>query len=367
MRLSRLLFILPTLLTFCESPAQQPPPETDLYFPGETWRTSHPEDQGLDSERLRRLIDDLNKGNLQRPISSFTIVKNGYMVVSETFGSYDGETAHTMQSVTKSITGTLVGIAMQQGHIESLDQKVLDFFPEYDRIDRLDDHKRAMNLRHCLTMRTGQAWTGERHLGALNRFSGDKMKYVLDYEMEGAPGQKWYYNSGIAILMGGLLQNATRQNVEDFAQANLFAPLGISDVHWSWGHRGIPHTGGGLFLTPDAMLRIGYLYLRGGRWGDQQILPPSWIEESLQRRVPFAERLAGKANAGYGYMWWLLPMDPSENDPDILMAYGHWGQFIFIVPTLDMVVAVTNDRSASYAEELQPIRWFYDRVLPLVK
>ncbi len=342
--------------------------QSDDYFPKAQWRTADPQSQGLDPALVTALIADLQSGELVRPVSSFSIVRNGYLVVNEYFGGYRGTSAHTMQSVTKSITATLVAVAVQNGFIDDLDQPILSFFPEYDDFKHWTADKKVMNLRHALTMQTGQHWTGESHLGALNRYRGDKMKYVLDYAMEGPPGRKWYYNSGIAILLGGLIQNATGMNTKKFAEEHLFTPIGISDARWSWGHQGIPHTGGGLYLTPDAMARIGYLYLKNGRWQDQQILPGWWIKESLDLRVPFAEKLANKVNASYGYMWWLLPLDAKDRSgsADIYMAYGHWGQFIFVIPQYEMVVTWTNNNSASYAEELKPIRLLYDRILPLV-
>ena len=337
---------------------------SDLYFPKENWRSSSPEEQGMDLEKIQYFIDRLRANKIQRPISSLLVVKNGYLIVNEYFEPYDGSQAHTIQSVTKSITSTLVGVAIQNGHIDNLNQSVVDFFPEYDNLSNLNNNKAKMNLHHALTMRTGQAWTGESHLGALNSYTGDKMKYVLDYKMETEPGKKWYYNSGIAILLGGLLENVTGINTEQFARESLFEPLGITGAYWRWGHRGIPHTGGGLFLKPADMARIGYLYLRNGRWDGKQILPDWWVSEATQRHVPHAESISG-VPAGYGYMWWLLP-STTKGQKDIYMAYGHWGQFIFVIPGFDMVVVITNDRSASYSEEIKPVSLLYEYVLPAV-
>ncbi len=339
------------------------------YFPKSQWRQGKAGEQGLDQEKIDAFIALLKQKKILEPISSFTVIKNGYLVVDETFGSYKGTTPHTLQSVTKSITSTLVGVAIQNGFIKNLDQPVLHFFPEYTQIDYLDENKRAMTLKHALTMRTGQAWTGERHLGALNRYSGDRMKYVLDYKMETRPGKQWYYNSGIAILLGGLLQNASGMPTQSFAKHYLFEPLNITKAKWSWGHRGIPHTGGGLFLRPKDMARIGYLYLRKGKWEGKQVLPEWWVREATRPHVPHAESIAGVSNTGYGYMWWLLPLDKKKkvtDPPAMYMAYGHWGQFIFVIPRYDMVVVFTNDSTASYQEELKPISLLYSHVLPAV-
>ncbi|MEQ9297338.1 MAG: serine hydrolase [Cyclobacteriaceae bacterium] len=355
------------LMFLCCSCTHSQSQDATNYFPDQDWRLSSAIEEGLNSDRINDFIEDLDKGQLQEPITSFLIVKNGYLVVDEYFDRYKGEEPHTLQSVTKSITSTLIALAIQNGKIESLDQKVLDFFPEYDQIDNLDENKQRMNLRNALMMQTGQAWTGERHLGPLNSFSGDKMKYVLDYKMEGPPGKKWYYNSGIAILLGGLVANATQMTTQDFADQYLFGPLDISSAEWGYSHRGIPHTGGGLYLNSQDMARIGYLYLRNGRWRDQQLLPSWWIEEMLERRIDYVKRL-GDVKSGYGYMWWLLPFDKEQKiSGDIYMAYGHWGQFIFVIPNHDMVVIFTNDNSASYPEELKPIDLLYRYVIPAIE
>jgi len=347
--------------TSCQSP--------NTYFPKENWRVSIPSQQGLNELKINYFIKELRQGKLQRPISALTIVKNGYLVVNETFGSYNGKQAHTLQSVTKSVTSTLVGVAIQNGLIRSLDDKVLSYFPEYQQIDNLNADKESMNLRHALTMRTGQAWTGEQHLGPLNRFPGDRMKYVLDYEMETQPGKKWYYNSGIAMLLGGLLQNATKMNTKDFAQEYLFEPLGITGAKWNGDHHGIPHTGGGLYMKPTDMARIGYLYLRNGKWRGQQILPDWWVEQATNRHVSHTQNISGVSKISYGYMWWLMPFDKTDRSnkkPEIYMAYGHWGQFIFVFPAHEMIVVFTNNNSATYSEEIKPISLLYENLLPAI-
>ena len=359
------MYIYITIILLCSLLTAQ---SNNDYFPKQTWRAASAQSQGLDQKQLEQFIKSLREDKLLKPVSSFLIIKNGYLVINEAFGSYNLNRPHTLQSVTKSIASTLIGVAIQQGYIENLDQAVLSFFPEYSNIKNLNDAKQSMNLRHALTMRTGHAWTGESHLGALNRFSGDKMKYVLDYEMEADPGKKWYYHSGIAILLGGLIQNVTKQSTIDFAKIYLFDPLNITSADWGWSHRGIPHTGGGLYLKPSDMARIGYLYLRNGNWEGKQILPAWWVKEASKRHVSYTETISN-IKMSYGLMWWLLPLDKSNNtaeQAEILMAYGHWGQFIFIIPKYDMLVIWTNDSSATYADEIKPISLFYDYILPNV-
>ena len=297
-------------------------------------------------------------------------MKNGYLIVADEYQDKTIDDEQTLQSVTKSIASTFIGVAIQNGFIENTDQKILDFFPEYESIDNLDENKKAMTLHHALTMRTGQAWTGESHLDGLNRFRGDRMKYVLDYQMEMEPGKKWYYNSGIAVLLGGLLENATDMDLQVFSKRYLFEPMGIKSDRWMSNHNGIPHTGGGLYLSPVDMAKIGYLYLKKGRWKDRQLLPESYINVATTIHVPETEHLSGVKKIGYGYLWWLLPDDKNDtsyNVPSIYMAIGHWGQYIFVIPKHDMVVVFTNDWTATYEDENRPISFMYEYVIPSIK
>ncbi len=338
------------------------------YWPTTAWRTALLSAHGLDESLLNQLVDKITSGDPYRAIHSLLIVKNGYLVFEKYFAGYDKDDLHTLQSVTKSIASTLVGAAIQNGFIQSLDQKVLSFFPEYETVANLDENKRVMNLRHALTMQTGMAWFGEKHLGPLNRFSGDKMKFVLDYEMDRPPGEKWYYNSGIAVLLGGLLQNATGMGTIEFADKFLFQPLGVSERRW-YSHRGIPHSGGGLHLRPRDMTKIGFLFLNDGAWDGKRILPEGWVEEATQRHVPFAEKKS-EYTAAYGYMWWVLPYERHNLDKrekqDFFAAYGYMGQFIFVIPEHDMVVVVTGG-AQRWPDEIRPFDFLYRFILKAVE
>jgi hypothetical protein len=235
----------------------------------------------------------------------------------------------------------------------------------YDTFLNHDAHKKAMTLRHALTMQTGMAWFGESHLGSMNRFQGDKIEMVLDYEMDRAPGEKWYYNSGIAVLLGGLLQNATGMSTQDFADKFLFEPMGIEERRWH-SHRGIPHTGGGLHLRPRDMAKIGYLYLKDGVWAGRRLLPEGWVADATRRQVSQVAKRT-EYTAAYGYMWWVLPFErhnmAATDRRDIYAAYGYMGQFIFVVPELDMIAVFTGGASR-WPGELRPFDLLYDYILP---
>jgi CubicO group peptidase (beta-lactamase class C family) len=319
------------------------------YFPADNWRTSSPEEQGLNKKRLKKLVKRMRRNSISG-IDSLLIVRNGYLVSESYFNGWGPDDLHTLQSDTKSITSLLVGIARQQGLIPGIDRTVISFFPEYERIKRLDDRKAAMSLRDLLTMRTGFDWSEDPYEGSplfqLNNCRCDWLKFTLDWGMREQPGTRFEYNSGGVILLGGIIHNVSGMRADTFAQRFLFDPLGITQARWFYGEPdNLPHMGGGLNLRPLDMAKIGYLVLRRGRWGNQQVVSEGWIAESLQHTVKFPRTFAGRP-ADYGYLWWLLHLEGGtgmESDADIYTAAGAQGQWIFVIPRFDMVVVSTGN------------------------
>ena len=152
-------------------------------------------------------------------------------------------------------------------------------------------------------------------------------------------------------------------HVDVYAEKYLFAPLGIEKVRWIKNHEDHPHTGGGLHMKPVDVAKFGLLYLRNGKWGDRQIVPAWWVEESFKKHVTFAGRNR-RRSTGYGYLWWIQEPDPAGSEGyDIYSARGHGGQFIFIIPEHQMVVITTSEpyHNAGYQK---PIDFLYSDILP---
>ena len=320
------------------------------YFPTAGWRTSAPQDQGLNHKILKKLIKRIRR-NVISGIDSLLIARNGYLVTEEYFNGWGPEDLHTLQSDSKSVTSLLVGIALEQGKISNLDQPVLSFFPEYPKIRNADERKAAMTLRDLLTMRTGLDWSENPYEGSplfrLNNCQCDWLKFVLDWPMREDPGTRFEYNSGGVILLAGVIRNAASVPTDTFAQRYLFDPLGITQVRWYYGEPdNLPHTGGGLNLRPRDMAKIGYLMLRGGRWEEEQIVSADWVRESTSHAVTYPRTFASHP-VDYGYLWWLLSTDAqggsTGGDSDIYTASGAQGQWIFVIPKYDMVVVSTGN------------------------
>ena len=312
------------------------------YVPGTTWRTAAPADLGMDAARIQQIANDVATSGYGS-VDGVVVIRYGYVAL-EKYNNWSATRSHTMQSVTKSITSLLYGIAAaRSGPAGDIDRPVLDLFPRYDVANNNTD-KRALTLRHLLSMRTSMDFHEQPYAGSpleqLNRSTGDWVKYVLDRPMLGAPGASWSYNSGAAIVMGGVVRALANENVDAFARHTLFAPIGVTGESWAKSpYDGLPHTGGGLHLKATDLARVGYLVLRKGRWGTQQVVPESWINASTHAYTRGSPVYFSDCNSGYGYFWWLFPETRRGPDAGVIAASGSGGQWLFIVPSRDLVIS----------------------------
>ena len=300
--------------------------ETGGYWPSDGWRTASPESQGMDSELLQEMLDDVREQKLN--LYSLLIIRHGYLVSETYFGPQKDALPQDVYSVTKSFVSTLVGIAVDRGWIEGVDQKVLDFFPG-ESFANPDDRKVKMTVEDLLTMRTGLAWTdADADFQAI--FQSDHWtKFMLDLPMAGLPGETFQYCSGCSHLLSAIFQKASGRSALDFARENLFRPLGMADVEWYSDPEGVSIGGWGIRTTSRNMAKLGYLYLHGGWWDGRQIVSTEWVDQATKKHT------ATKGELGYGYQWWTYP---SWN---AFMALGAYGQTIFVAPEKDLVIVTT--------------------------
>lgn len=322
------------------------------------------------SERADRIISKVNLGEYDY-IHGLLIWKDGRIIGEHYSDGWSRNRPHMLQSVTKSITSLLIGIAIHERFIPDTKQQVIDYFPEYDRIQNFDDHKRSVTIEDLLTMRTGMEWVEHPYQGSplaeMNRQRGDWVKFVLDIPMREAPGQIYIYNSGGVILLGGIIESASGMSVQDFATQYFFAPLEITTAEWWFiDQRGLPHTGGGLRMTPGEMLKIGRLILQCGEWDGRQILDCDYVKKLFRNyQSKDISRVAGYSR-GYSQLWHVFPMNPDldiqDSNENFIAAWGAEGQWIMIFPDYQMIIIFTGN-SRSFEEETEPIHIVYEFLL----
>jgi CubicO group peptidase (beta-lactamase class C family) len=369
MRLASIVLVL--LVAACRSsPADADAQITPLadsgraYFPGAEWRTASPSAAGFDATRVQSLTSDIDGGRYGT-MRGIVVVRYGHVVL-EHYNGWSREQAHTMQSVTKSVTSLLLGVLSAKSPAAmNLDRPVLDVFPRYTNIANVDARKRALTLRHLVTMRTSMDFWEQPYDGSpldqLNRSARDWTKFVLDRAMTGTPGTEWAYNSGAAILAGSVIREISGTNVDAFARMELFEPIGVRGETWARSpFDGLPHCGGGLNLRAVDLARVGYLVLRGGTWGTRQIIPSSWLAASIAPDSRGAPVFFSSYGSAYGYFWWLFPTRRGNNDTGVIAASGSGGQWLFVVPSLDLVVAIVASNGAG-------LDLFYDGVLAAIR
>jgi CubicO group peptidase (beta-lactamase class C family) len=297
----------------------------------------------MDSAQLAQMLDAVNARKLS--IHSILIIRHGYLVAEVYYGSNSPTLKHDLYSVTKSFTSALVGMAIQKGSIDSVNHPVLDLFADRP-VANVDARKKAITLEHLLTMSSGLEWpeSGNAYTTLDNPYvrmmrSPDWVQFVLDRPMAQQPGAAFNYNSGASHLLSAIVQKTTGTSTLAFAHEHLFKPLGIADVAWGADAAGIAVGGSDLRLTPRDMAKFGYLYLKGGIWAGQQIVPAEWVKASTTKHVKSTD-----AALDYGYQWWIEP-DGS------FAAHGLGGQSIFVRPSQDLVVVFTSWLTGSDTEQ----------------
>jgi CubicO group peptidase (beta-lactamase class C family) len=315
------------------------------------WSISTPEAENMSPDLLEKMRENMHEERL--PVDSVIIIRNGCIVMEEyPSSSIPSSTKRKLYSATKSITSALIGIAIQEGYIEGVDQKIIDYFPDKTIADK--DRRQMITIKHLLTMTGGYEW-GNDGTGSGMRNSADPVQYVLDKPMVQDPGNVYNYGDGSPFLLGAIIYEVTGMTVLEFAEKYLFTPLNITDV--SWESSGDQYfAASGLWMRPRDMAKIGQLFLNYGKWGEKQVISQDWITESTETHVSGQGFMAG-ANFdvdGYGYLWWTYP------ESGVYYASGMYEQRIYVCPELDLVAVFTSHNDGA---EVTP-RLLFHYILP---
>ncbi len=325
------------------------------YWPTDGWRTAPPAELGLDPAQLEA-VDARALAEVPN-LSALLAVRGGYLVFERAYNGYQPGVPINVRSVTKSVTGTLVGIAIAEGAIAGLDQTIGALIP--DRIPAGADPAVAeITLYQLLTMTSGLDWPTAGEWFVLTG-SDNWVAFTLGRPVIDPSGSTYVYNTGGSHLLGVIVAEATGQPLDEYARAVLFDPLGIEPGDWMRSPQGEPSAGSGLELTPRDMAKFGFLYLNDGSWAGRRIVPAEWVEAATTYRS------AGDATGGYaayGYQWWVTQ---TQAGYPAAFALGYGGQHIFLVPDLDLVVVAGLERRVP-PEELATPRYLIEGIAAAV-
>ncbi|WP_409342424.1 serine hydrolase domain-containing protein [Paenibacillus sp. MBLB4367] len=314
------------------------------YWPTAGWKTAAPEEQGMDSANLAAMFDQLKDQN----VHSLLIARNGYIVTEAYNSTTEADQKQDVLSVTKSVMSSLMGIAINQGKIGSVDESVSSYLPELT-IDS-DTRKQSIMLKSLMTMTSGLTWNNEDERSSKEMIASPNwIQYIEAQALEANPGTKFAYSNGNAHLLSPILQKATGKNAADYAKEVLFQPLGITDVNWTNDPQDIPNGAWGLQMTLRDMAKFGYLFQNNGKWEGSTVVPKEWVEKSTSEFV--GEGFKDGTKRGYGFMWWLRNKGnaaPADKKYEMYSAVGSGGQRIVVVPEQKLVIAFTADNSDSF-------------------
>jgi len=356
------LFALVALLAACSDDPVQPTPDGELDL-RDPWVQVEPAAVGLNQAQLLEALEQA--GSIER-MRSLLVVRRGALALEWYGGDAHAGTLADVRSVTKSVVSTLTGIALERGDLTGLNQSISTVLRPPDF--QLTNDQIAITVEHLLRMSSGFFWD-ESSTQSYNDWvvSEDPVRYLLDQPFAAFPGDDFTYNSAAVHLLGVMLEEATGQSLESYADQVLFGPLGIEEVEWEQLNGPYPNGGSGIDLRPRDLARLGQLYLQGGRSGGEQIVPEAWVEAATEPYWGDLGPYGPIVELNYGFLWWV---DEGHN---AYMAWGHGGQFIYVVPDDELVVVVTNQwQGASQDIGVRALteasmRLIIDYVLPAVQ
>jgi CubicO group peptidase (beta-lactamase class C family) len=333
-----------TLLILC---CQNDPAGHDPDVPFE-WELSSPQVEGLDSTALEQAF--ANAGRLPF-VHSVLIIRHGRLAAEEYFQGFRSTHGHNVKSVSKSFLSVLVGIALDEGHLKGLDEKVLDFFPDIETTDP-DPRMQQITIRHLLTMRAG--YDTERNNYSQIFGSSNWVETILNFPLTYNPDDQFSYNTCQTHLLSAILTRAAGMSTKEFAERYLFDPLNITIRSWAIDAQGNYFGGNNMHFTARDMAKLGYLYLKRGKVGGQRIVSSDWVKASLENSISTNSTswwgLLNEVN--YGYLWWLGELGDHES----FLAVGHGGQFVITIADLDMIIVTTSEPSVGSETSDEQIR-----------
>ncbi len=362
-------FALIGVLLYCNTVQAQ----TASPVKSDDWTALGADSAGISLDHLQAMAGLVRSGELKK-IGSVLIARHGKLAYEAYFDG-DAETLRNTRSATKTITSILAGIAVDKGKLAGIDAAILTFFPDKQPVQNPDPRKAKITIEDFLTMSSLLECDDNNDFSRGNEermyLIEDWIKFTLDLPIRGFPsfatkpqdspyGRSFSYCTAGITTLGGTLERAAKMPVPDFAMKNLFGPLGIQKVAWTFSPLGMAQTGGGLSLRSRDLLKLGQLYLNGGVWNGEQIVAERWVKTSTEAHARVDE------NTEYGYLWWLKRFKCGANTFPAYYMSGNGGNKIAVFPDLDAVVVITSTNYSTRGMHEQTDRMLTDFILPSI-
>ena len=313
------------------------------------WQVSNPAAEGLDQHKIDSAYIQAEKLGF---VDALLIIRNGKLVAEKYYNGYNSDKEHQIWSCTKSFMSVLVGIAVDNGLIESTGKKIMDYFPEYV-YPGMDSRFYDITIKNLLRMSMGIDKEENNLIPVVQ--TNDWIYQTFRLPLLSDPGQKFRYNSLETHLLSAIITKVSGKSARKFANENLTGPMGIEIVDWKTDPKGYNTGGYDIYMKPRDMAVLGYMYLNGGRINNTQIVSQEWIDASLTRSwINNGIKWGPLTDYNYGYLWWLGKI----NGYNMFMAMGMGGQYIINFPDLDLIVVTTTNKD---------ITWDNDQEIPTLE
>jgi CubicO group peptidase (beta-lactamase class C family) len=313
--------------------------------------------------KQNRLLDSLTtavSGDSYPGFHSILISKNGKLIYEQYFNGWNKDSLQDSRSAFKSITSLLTGIAIDQGLIKDVNQKVYSFFPEIKNFSGNNAWKKDMTIENLLRMESGfdcEEFNDGKDCETDMMATKDWVRFSLDLSMKHKPGTVWAYTSIDPMIISGIISRAAKMSLMDFAKKYLFDPLGIKHYRWTIDPSGHGMAAGSFYLLPADLMKIGKMILQKGTWNGQRIVSAAWLKKSTSTPVPIPDfsfvqfsksAVAIPQPTYYGYYWYKEKIRTKTLQEDLLFASGNGGQYLMMIERLDLVIVFTQGNYNSW-------------------
>ncbi|MBN2135014.1 MAG: serine hydrolase [Acidobacteria bacterium] len=334
--------IIGTLLILALSCEEQEPfissgQYNGTYWPTNAWLSCSPEEVQVDSDALYRVYEYASTASFNT--YGLIIIKDGYIIGEAYLNGYTENDRFTSYSVSKSFLSALIGIAIDEGYIDDIDDFAYKYFTEW-QAEGIDPRKKFITIRHLLQMSSGILWNEDYNDEANSIMqmaeSGDYLTFMLNQPMESNPGTIWEYNTGNSVLLSGLIQRTTGMNTFQYGMMKMFQTIGIPGIEWSEDETGLTTGGWGIHATLREYAKFGYLFINNGLWENEQVVPENWVRTSttsISPNIPY-----------YCLHWWRITGLDAYNLPSgVYAAKGIHGQLIYVIPDHNILAVKTGN------------------------